>query len=543
MLWPLAAALVVIPAGGGQIPERGVDVLHYVIAVDIGPEAAAFRGRASITAVITEDGLERLRLDLVGLEVDSVKVGGSAARFARESESLDIELGRRAVGDTVSVEVFYGGAPADGLIFREAHGRPTVFADNWPNRARYWFPGIDHPSDKATVEFRVKAPAEWRVVSVGRLIAEEEVRNGERLTVWRTDRAIPVYTMVIGAAEFSVGEVGSVNCEVEGGGDNEYEHEYEYEYDRDCVRVTRWVYPEDIEGAGRLFGRAAEMVEFYDSLIGPFPYEKLALVQSSTRFGGMENSSAIFFGEGSVRRGGSDVLTAHEIAHQWFGDSVTEMEWPHLWLSEGFATYFAAVFYEFRDGVPAGQSLMQRAETRYMGSAEDVARPVIDTEPADLFELLNANNYQKGGWVLHMLRGVVGDEAFFEGIRRYYAEHTHGVALTSDLRRVMEEESGEELSWFFDQWLRRPGHPEIDVSASWDEDAGALKVQVHQVQAWPPFRLPLEIEASGDGYRLRRTFWVEDREGEHEWALPGAPLLVEVDPENQVLGRIRMIHR
>ena len=520
------AGLAAFQADAGS--EARVDALGYRLSLDLASPGTSVRASAQITLLVTAEATNHVGFDFVGLTVDSVKVDGADTAFSREAHSLEVELGRRAApGDTVVVVVFYHGTPEDGLIFRRnAYGRPAVFADNWPDRARYWFPSIDQPRDKATVEFRVRAPADWEVVASGRLVEEQVLDGDMRLTVWATDHPIPVYTMVFGAADLSVEELGALGCEV--GSDR-------------CVRITQWVYREDEERARELFRRAPEIVAFFDSLIGPFPYEKLALVQSSTRYGGMENASAIFFGEGVVRRGRGDVVVAHEIAHQWFGDAVTEREWSHLWLAEGFATYFASVFYEFHGDELLARRLHASAEARYLASPQDVARPVIDSLPANLMELLNANNYQKGAWVLQMLRELLGDETFFTGIRRYYAEYRHGTALSADLQQVMEQVSGRELDWYFDQWLRRPGYPRVEVGHVWDAAEGTLELNVTQVQSWPVYRLPLMVEAAGDGYSLRRSFWVEGSDSRHNWPLPAEPRRIRVDPDNEILGPVTLV--
>ncbi len=511
----------------GPEAPRLIDVLGYRIELGLEPEARSLSARAEITLRVVEADVATVRLDLVGLTVDSVTVDGAAAQFSQHETGFELQTGRSASpGDTLVIEVFYHGTPREGLYFQpDAYGRPTVFADNWPDRARHWFPAVDHPRDKATVEFHVLAPQEWKVVSVGRLKSETEFADGRRLTVWATERPLPVYTMVVGAGVLVVRELGALGCTPHA--------------DR-CVPITQWVFPEDEERALRLFRRAPQMVAFYDSLIGPFPYEKLALVQSSTRFGGMENSSAIFFAEGVVRRAASDVIVAHEVAHQWFGDAVTEADWAHLWLSEGFATYFASVFYEFVDGIAAADALRATAEQRYLASG-DVARPIIELPPDDLFRLLNSNHYHKGAWVLHMLRRVVGDEAFFAGIRRYFATHAHGTALSADLRRALEEESESELGWFFEQWLERPGYPQVEVRMSWDGEAGVLALELVQAQPWRPFRFPLDIEAKGEGYRLQKTVWVERGKESVAWELPGEPVRVVVDPDNQLLGTTKLV--
>jgi aminopeptidase N len=295
------------------------------------------------------------------------------------------------------------------------------------------------------------------------------------------------------------------------------------------VEVSWWVFPPDTAHAARIFRRAPEMVQRYTDLFGPFPYEKLANVQSSTRFGGMENSSAIFYtGQGLADGTLSEATVAHEIVHQWFGDAVTETSWTHLWLSEGFATYFAA----YRRHL---------AEDREQIVASPVSdRPVVDRY-ASLYDLLNTNSYQKGGWVLHMLRQRLGDEDFFEGVREYVRRHRHGTALTADLRAAFEDVSGDDLETFFQQWIHQPGFPVLEVSDAWTpgEDGGTLRVEVRQVQkeSWPRFQAPLEVVAHQDGVAFRGTLWLSGERSVLELALPGgqAPERVEIDPDGDLL--------
>ncbi len=518
----VAVGLVALQPAG-QLQEAGVDALAYRLQLKLAPDPSTFSATAEIVLRVEANGLQRISLDLGDLDVDYVRVNAARAPFTHKAGKLEIDLATpRQTGDRLVVEVIYRGAPVDGLKFgNDPYGRPTVFADNWPNRAHHWFPSIDHPSDKATVELRVRAPRDWQVIGNGLRIAEADLADGSRLTVWATERPIPVYTMVVGAGAMAIRRVGALGCV--GAEDR-------------CVRINQWSFAEDVERASRLFRRAPEMLAFYDSLIGPFFYEKLALVQSTTQFGGMENSSAIFFSEDLSEGMAGDVLVAHEIVHQWFGDAVTEREWAHLWLSEGFATYFANVFFELVDGEAVARPLMAAGEDRYRNSLEDVERPVIDTSVTDLMDLLNRNNYQKGAWVLHMLRRVIGDEAFFEGIRRYYAEFRDKTALTADFRRMMEDASGQKLSWFFDQWLRRPGYPQVELHTAWESETKNLELSLSQTQSWPHFRFPLEVQVSGDAYVLVSTFWVDSRESSHTWQLPGEPQAIVVDPDNDLLG-------
>jgi aminopeptidase N len=436
----------------------------------------------------------------------------------------------------VDVTIAYRGIPDDGLIIRDnVHGDPSVFVDNWPNRTRFWLPSVDHPTDKATVRYTVHAPSVWRVIANGHLVTEAGATpadaigpQGDRRTwVWEVGVPISTYNMVIGAADLEVRTVGLAAC-----GQAPASRRPD-----GCVEVTYWVYPQDVERAEPSFRRAAQMVDHFTDLIGPFPFEKLANVQSATRFGGMENASAIFYSEQAIASGRDiEGTVSHEIAHQWFGDAVTEADWHHLWLSEGFATYFGAQFFEAADGIDAFRARMEQSRQRVIASA-DVERPVVDEEEQDLFALLNDNNYPKGGWVLHMLRGIIGDDAFFAGIREYYRRYLHSAVLTDDLRAVMEETSGVELGWFFEQWIHRPGYPVFETETSWE--GGTLTLAIRQVQqaSWPGFRAPMEVLVEQDGRRIVREIEVTGRETVVTLELPGrsAPTRVVLDPDGWVL--------
>jgi aminopeptidase N len=332
--------------------------------------------------------------------------------------------------------------------------------------------------------------------------------------------------MVIGAGEFTVSHHRPV---ING---------------RDTIPMEVWTYPEDSAYADSIpFKNATAIVETLQRIIGPFPYEKLAHVQSSTRYGGMENASAIFYAEQPYvdRRMGEGVVR-HETAHQWFGDAVTERDWHHLWLSEGFASYFDLVAGAALHGDSVLTAGIRSDAESYMRSGV-VDRPIIDTSEHDLMKLLNANNYQKGAWVLHMLRGLVSDSAFFRGIREYYRRYRDSTALSEDLQAIMEDAANRPLDWFFQQWLRQPGYPRFAVS--WRPDTGARQVRVDFLQAqpdtWGTFRLPrvtVELRDAG-GAVVRRTVSVEGRRSVALLDVPAAFTAAEVriDPDGKLLLR------
>lgn len=446
-----------------------------------------------------------------------MKENSRLAKFTHVGDRLKIALeGAYRRGDRFTLSIKYHGAPQDGLFIKKnKFGDRTFFADNWPNRARHWFPSIDHPYDKATVEFLVTAPDRYDVVANGALVEIKSLQNGSRLWHWRESVSIPVYCMVVGAAEFSIINVGSFNH----------------------TPVIYYLYPKDRERGMKDYGRAVDMLEFYSNLIGPYPYKKLALVQSSTRFGGMENSSNIFFDEKAFNGSGQlEGTVAHEIAHQWFGDSVTESDWHHLWLSEGFATYFGHLFFERRDGRDRFLALMRADREALLANA----RPIYDPSIKDLFQLLNANNYQKGGWVLHMLRGVMGDEKFFAAIRDYYRRHREGNALTEDFQRAMEAQHGKPLDWFFRQWIYEPGYPVYDAAWRWDEATKEMRLIIAQKQTGTVFRMPLDVEIKLNNGVRREVIDVKDKDQSFTFKLDARPQSIAVDPDEWVLKKINI---
>ena len=519
--------------GAGEYP-RPFDALHYDIHVSLPADGTRITGSTEIRLAAGRGRSDTLALDFTGLAIVEAHVNGMPTTVGYADGKVLVPVPRNlAAGDEFRVRIEYTGTPDDGLIIRNnVHGRRAAFADNWPNRARFWFPAIDHPADKASAAFTIDAPAAWQVIANGQRVEPAPVAGAgrpdspqadQRRSRWEMTEPISTYNMVVGAANFDVHVVGTTCVEP-----------------RRCIEVTTWLFPEDSGKAAAPFRRAVEMVAHFSTLIAPYPYAKLAHVQSSTRFGGMENATAIFYDQESLAKGRDiEAMVAHETAHQWFGNAVTPADWPDLWLSEGFATYFANLFFEHADGV---ERLRQRMETdRVRVVRSDVSdRPIVDTMETDLFKLLNANSYQKGGWVLHMLRGVVGDRAFFDGMRRYYAGHTHGVATTADFRAAMEQASGRGLDWFFNQWVLQPGFPRFRVTSRWDSAARAAEIVVEQTQrvSWPTFRLPLTLEIRTEAGTTRRVVEVDERR--EVVRIPGAApvLAVTLDPDGWVLKEI-----
>lgn len=444
-------------------------------------------GKALISVKFNKSG-GTLSLDLdnidssgKGMIVTNVTKSGKNISWKHENNKLTIRSDNQE--DKADFLIEYNGIPADGLIISENRfGDRTFFSDNWPDRAHAYLPCIDHPYDKATVDFIIIAPDKYRIVANGRLVEESDLPGEMSVTRWSEGVPLATKVMAFGAAPFAVRSEGYVHN----------------------VPVWTWVFPENrLEGFSD-YSVAVKPLEFYFDTIGEYPYEKLANVQSKTIFGGLENAGAVFYSERSVTgRGRAERTIAHEIAHQWFGNSVTENDWFHVWLSEGFATYLTSMYFESFSGKEALRSDMNKEREQILKFYEENKKPVIDTTITDLMDLLNTNSYQKGAWVLHMLRHETGDEAFIKGLQEYYRKFRNSNALTSDFHEVMEDVSGKNLERFFYQWLYVPGQPELKISNSKGKKKGEIEVTIEQKQdSLFDFNLELLIKNSAAEKRM-----------------------------------------
>ena len=528
LFW-IASACAQPTRGPAARPQPGIDVQAYDFALALSDTTNRIVGTATVRLRVTTDTLSAVRLDLVGreaaagpgMEVASVTARGRAVPYRHTNDILRIRPpAGLAKGRSHTVRIAYAGVPADGLIIgTNQHGDRTFFGDNWPNRARHWLPVVDHLSDKAPVEFRVTAPARYEVVSNGALV-RDSTHGDRRTTHWRSTVPLPPKVMVIGVSDFAVDTAGTV----------------------DGVPVQSWVYPED-RGVGFAdLGQAPPILRFFEARLGPYPYPKLANVQSTTRYGGMENAAAIFYSEQAVADGeDSTPLLAHEIAHQWYGNTVTEADWPHLWLSEGVATYLTGLYLEHARGPAALRRYMDRARTqvaRYHAQHPDT--PLVDTTFSDPNELLTTNPYQKGAWVLHMLRQRIGTETFWNGMRAYYERYRHDNARTRDFRAVMEEVSGQNLTPFFDRWTRRPGHPVLEGTWRHDAATGTCAVTLRQTQAEAPFRVPVEVAVETADDTTRTTVQADGRTTRARLDCPQPPAAVTLDPHARLLAELSL---
>lgn len=525
--WVIGAVLLLaataLRARADAYTRQPIDVRHYDVAIELGQDFA-YEATVRVDLRLLADVAE-VHLDLQGPTVLAVTNEAQPLPYRHQEGRLSVTLGPAGSADRVlSLTVRYRGRP-DGvaLVTRpNAHGDAVLFADNWPEGARRWLPSVDHPSDKATVDFAVTADDGFEAVAPGRLVETRALPGHRRLTRWSEPVAIPAYCMVLGLADFQVTRVGTARG----------------------IPLTLWVFPEDADATRRMFARSVAMMEYYADLLGPYPYSKLAQVQSTIRYAGMENASAIFYAETELQGPNVDEFpVAHEIAHQWWGNSVTPADWDDLWLSEGFATYFDALFYEHVEGPQALRRRLETGAERLVALHERRPGAVVDPGVTDPQEKLTPVVYQKGAWVLHMLRHRLGDERFFRGMRAFYRRYAGGNATTAELRQLLEAETGDSLEAFFGQWLLRPGMPELRVTWHWEETTGQVVVEVEQVQDGEPYEAPLELALHGPFGVERRRMTLRAPRHVARFALPKAPSAVEVDPDGWLLHRATVTAR
>ncbi|HTE01663.1 MAG TPA: M1 family metallopeptidase [Mucilaginibacter sp.] len=520
-LFTLLSFTIVCFLTKAQSPGATIDVQHYGFTLQLSDANDIIKGQADISVKFLKDAAS-FQIDLVkqkssgkGMLVSTVTENGASLQFQQSDDAVTISAPAKS-GSEHTYTVNYQGIPADGLIISvNIFGHRTFFGDNWPNRAHNWLPCVDEPADKATVDFMITAPDHYQVVANGLKVSETALPGNLKLTHWKETTALPTKVTVIGVADFAIDHTGDVKG----------------------IPVYTYVFPENKDVGFKSYAVAKEILAYFMDKLGPYAYEKLANVQSKTIFGGMENASAIFYFENSVGDKGIESLMAHEIAHQWFGDAASEKSFSHLWLSEGFATYMTNVYLEHKYGADTLKKRLKADRLKIFQFEKNRVTPVVDTTVKDNYMvMLNANSYEKGGWVLHMLQRKLGDETFWRGIRAYYAKYNGGNANTDDLRAIMEQASGQNLQQFFKQWLFTTGHPQLAISWKYDPAKKAVNVSITQKQD-SPYEFTLECLIGKKLHKIKMT----DKTTAVVIPVTAKPAAVTFDPDVNLLAGIEVV--
>ena len=507
-----------------------IDILNYKFEIHLNDTSDIIYGSADI-ALNIKDSEDRVRLDLIsqgkdgkGMEVKKVTFNGSEVSYSHDNDVLLIETGVLEYSSRDIINVVYSGMPITGLIIGpNMHGDRTFFSDNWPNKARNWLPLVDHPYDKSTAEFVVIAPNHYQVISNGLLVEETNLNKELKKTHWKQSVPISCWLYALGVAEFAV----------------DYVDYFEGK------SIQTWVYKQDRDNGFYDFKIPTKhTMEFFSDYIGPFAYEKLANVQSNSVKGGMESATAIFYSDVSVT-GDRSVrwrnVVIHEVAHQWFGNCVTEYDWDDVWLSEGFATYFTLMFREHaygRDDFVNGLNDAKRLV--YNHYKTDKESSIVHNNLKEMKDVLTYSlQYQKGAWVLHMLRNYIGEDNFRKGIRNYYKKYYNSTTTTNQFKTEMEVVSGMNLDTFFDQWLYKGGNMVLDGNWKFDEKKGRIEVNLNQVQNdGYLFEMPVELGISYNDKNLEKiqTVKLEKEKGRFYIASDSKPISIKIDPNTKLLA-------
>jgi aminopeptidase N len=520
--------------------SRPFTVRHLLLDLELDVRRRSVSGTATLDIERVSEAAEELVLDAVAFDLLEVKREESNGFVRAEHEYDGDRLVIRGLGsvDRGRIRIAYSATPRRGLYFLEPDAkvktRPRqVWSQCEDEDARHWFPCLDKPHVKMTTELRVKAPAGWVVLSNGERIDRPKGR-GQGLHHYRLDQPHPAYLVTLVAGEFAVVEDRPARLER-----------------GRTIPVGYFVPKSRRADAKRSFGDTPRMIEHFSRVLGvDFPFSRYSqVVVSDFFFGGMENTTATTLYEHALLDARATIdattndLVAHELAHQWFGDYVTCRDWSHAWLNEGFATYFEHVEREARLGRDEYDWGIAVDRDAYLDEArERYVRPIVSRDYREPMDLFDRHLYEKGALVLHMLRRRLGDDVFWRGVRHYLERHAHGIAETNDLMRAFEAVSGEALERFFDQWVYRPGHPDLKVSIAWED--GLLSVRVKQKQKGSDvatFAFPLEVMVElPSGKVERHEKDVTESTDTLLIRLSERPAFVVFDPEQRVVASVAL---
>ncbi len=517
--------------------DRPMDIKH--IRLDIRVDVVGERIEGTATQVFAPVGtpLSVAEFDAMGMDITRVTLGdGAEVQFEEGKETLKVFLpSALPVGEDVVLKIDYSTTrPLKGMHFRTprmgyAGDEVQCWTQGEAEDARYWFPCYDAPSERTTTEVVATVPAAFRAVSNGELVdVKENTGDATRTFHYRLDKEHTTYLVSLAVGNFvEVRDEGS------------------------RVPLYYYVLPGQEEKVKLSYGRTGDMMNFFEERLGvAYPwgrYSQVAVVDFIA--GGMENTSITTMTERSVQDAAarltnlSEHLVAHELAHQWFGDLVTTRDWTNIWLNEGWATFLETAYIEHAFGADwYDHRLWENAQDVFDTDKPENRLATVRKVWGDPEALFDARVYEKGAWIIHMLREQFGEEVFWLATKTYLEQHANQAVETNDLLRTFEEVSGEALEQFFDQWVFHAGWPEFKVNYEWDAAQSVAKVKVEQTQKIDEktllFKLKTALRFVGADYTRDEPIEILQRNHTYFVALPSRPEYVLFDPANSVLKRV-----
>jgi aminopeptidase N len=529
-------------------PTRYFDLLHTALDLSFDWEKRHVLGKASLHMTPLAYPQDTVILDAVGFLLHDVRLQGrpDTLRYYYDGQRIRIALGRTArPGDTLELAIAYTARPDEnplggsaairsdkGLYFINPDGqhrdKPTqIWTQGETQSNSRWFPTFDQPNERCTQEIRVTVDTLFETLSNGLLTSQVLHQDGTRTDTWRMDLPHAPYLFMLAIGDYAVST------------DTFRGIPLSYLVEKDFAEHVRAIFPD-----------APAMIGFFSDYVGvPYPWPKYSqVVVRDYVSGAMENTTAVIYGEFmqattrellDERR--NELIGAHELIHHWFGDLLTCESWSNLVLNEGFANYGEYLWLEYKYGPDEAEMHRRQELSGYLREASYKRHPLVDYHYANREDMFDAHSYNKGGLVLHMLRRQLGERVFRAGIRRYLEQHAYQAVEIYDLRRAMEQVSGMDLHWFFNQWFLQPGHPELSWEWRYDGPNQTLELTVAQVQDpsrnAPLYRLPTQIAVLGPRDRVQRfDLLIDEPVQTFQWFLEEAPVLVDLDPDRLLLA-------
>jgi aminopeptidase N len=508
-------------------PSREYHVVHYKLQVSFEEEHKKVLGSTSITLTPLVQKMDSVVFDAVDMNVEHVALRSSTyLRFRNRSPLLVVYFDQTySFMDTMTVVVDYTCTPTKGLYFiqpdsTDPRRHDQIWTQGEDSDNRCWFPCYDYPNDKATSEVIATVRDTYTLLSNGRLLKmTQDPKKKTRTFHWSQSKPHSSYLIMLAAGEYQL-----------------LQDQYR------SVPLQYYVYKNQVEDARRTFGGTPAIMKFFEEKLGyPYPWEKYAqIIIDDFMWGGMENTSAVTLNTTTMidARGSvdfsSDPVIAHELAHQWWGDVVTCRDWDHLWLHEGFADYCEALYKKHDKGRDEFEyGLMQAAKSIFRSDEMQGRKPIVSHNS------FTTNLYARGGWVLHMLHSILGEEQFWQALNYYIRRHEFRNVDTHEFALAVEDATGRNLDWFFDEWVYKAGYPDLVVTTSWDESLRSLAVTIKQRQTVDSltglFTFPMEIACTTEKGTVKTSVWVRRQEETVSIPLSEKPRLVVLDEEQNVL--------
>ena len=519
------------------------DLVHTKLEVKFDYDKSYMYGKALVTLKPHFYPTDSLKLDAKGMDIHKLslvnKSGMTELKYDYDGMILNIKLNKTYKGgEEYTIYMDYTSKPnelkvkgsaaindAKGLYFINPRGEdkntPTqIWTQGETEANSAWFPTIDKPNQKSTEEIYMTVPDKYVTLSNGKLVSQKKNADGTRTDYWNMELPHAPYLFFMGVGEYSIVK------------DSYKGKEVSYYVEKEYASVAR-----------KIFGNTPEMIAFYAKITGiDYPWVKYSqIVGRDYVSGAMENTTATLHQE-SAQQDARELVDgnkwestiAHELFHQWFGDLVTAESWSNLTLNESFANYSETLWDEYKYGKDAGDAQNFTDMQGYLGS-KSASKDLVRFKYADKEDMFDAVSYNKGGRILHMLRNYLGDSAFFKGLNVYLITNKFKSAEAHQLRLAMEEVSGRDLNWFFDQWYFGSGNPSLDINYVYDENAKKVNVVIKQTQDGNAFQLPIAIDVYNGANKVRHNVWIKDKEQTFTFNYDTKPDLINVDGDKIVL--------